>query len=210
LLADTAYGPFWTFSADEIAALKSWVEAGGGMIVLTGYTGNMSADEVRTINSVVTPISGISYNNDQYLASACDTCWCWGNSVPIYGWNTSSEISKGISQVGAMWGYSINAPLGATIAATEENKNAAVSVEVGKGRVFAFADEWVIYTNQWRDGDAAPGDAADQYNVCYDMDKQQFNNAENYFQIPQFWYNVIKWVAPPNDCFIIDDPVIIV
>lgn len=210
LLADTAYGPFWTFADDEIGALKMWVEAGGGLITLTGYTGNDSAKEVATVNSLLTPVSGISYNNDQYLASACDTCWCWGNSVPIYGWDPTNEISRGISQVGALWGYSVNAPVGAVVVAAEAGKNAAVSMEVGDGRVFAFADEWVIFTNQWRDGDTTPGDNPDQYNVCYDMDKQVFKNAENYFQIPQFWYNVIKWVAPPNDCFVIHDPVIIV
>ena len=96
--------------------------------------------------------------------------------------------------------------------ATEAGKNAAVAVQVGNGRVFAFCDEWVLYNEQWRDGETnpTPGDAADEYNICYDMDNQIFLNAENYFQIPQFWYNVIKWVAPPNDCFIIDDPAIIV
>ena len=88
--------------------------------------------------------------------------------------------------------------------------NAAVAVEVGEGRVFAFCDEWVIYTAQWRDGDTTPGEDAAEYNVCYDMENEIFLNAENYFQIPQFWYNVIKWVAPPNDCFIINDPVIVV
>jgi hypothetical protein len=210
LLADTANGPFWTYTGDEIAALRTWIEGGGGMITLTGYNGNMSAEEVATINGLLKPVTGISYNNDRYLAEACDTCWCWGNSVPIYGWNRNHEISKNISQVGALWGYSINAPEGAVVVATEGGRNAAVAMELGKGRVFAFADEWVIFTNQWRDGDTTPGGAADQYNVCYDMEEQQFNNAENYFQIPQFWYNVIGWVAPPNDCFIIEDPGVIV
>jgi hypothetical protein len=157
-------------------------------------------------------VTGISYNNDEYLASACDTCWCWGNSVPIYGWNPDHEISKNISQVGAFWGYSINAPPGAVVVATEGGKNAAVAMEIGAGRVFAFADEWVIFTNQWRDSatNPNPGGNPDENNVCYDMEKQQYNNAESYFQIPQFWYNVIKWVAPPNDCFVLMDPQIVV
>jgi hypothetical protein len=210
LLADSAYGPFWTYSDDELKALRSWVERGGGMITLTGYSGNMSTDEVATINSVLTPVSGISYNNDRYLADGCDTCWCWGNTVPIYGWNQEHEIAQNIDQVGAMWGYSINAPEGATVVASEAGRNAAVAMEIGKGKVFAFADEWVIFTNQWRDGETTPGGAADQYNVCYDMEKEQFNNAENYFQIPQFWYNVIKWVAPPNNCFVLQDPDLVV
>ncbi len=212
LLGDTAYGPFWTYSSSEIDALREWVEAGGGLISLTGYNGNASAEEVAAVNGLIQPVTGISYNNDRYLADtgACNTCWCWGNSVPIYGWDPAHEISKDISQVGALWGYSINAPDDATIVATEAGKNAAVAREIGQGRVFVFADEWVIFTNQWRDGDTTPGNSADENNVCYDMEKQQFNNAENYFQIPQFWYNVIKWVAPPNDCFIIHDPVIVV
>lgn len=216
LLADTANGPFWTYSTDELNALRRWIENGGGLISLTGYNGKQADSEVSTINAVLSPVTGITHNNDIFLGTAaseaCAECWCWGNSVPIYGWNRDHEISQNVQQVGAFWGYSVNAPEGSVVVATEAGKNAAVAKEIGAGRVFVFADEWVIFSNQWRDGvsNPAPGGNPDASNQCYDVEKQQYNNAENYFQIPQFWYNVIKWVAPPNDCFVIQDPQIVV
>ena len=213
-----------------MAALKAWVEAGNGMVTLTGFIGYGADAEVATINSLLEPVSGISYNVDKYLDSRggpCgdwlmpdqekeDPCYCWGNTVPVYGWNAAHDISREISQVPIMFGYSINAPAGAVVVATQDSgpdavtQNAGVAMEVGKGKVFAWADEWVIFTKQWRDGDTTPGGADTEYNECYDPEKEQYKNAENYFQIPQFWYNVIGWVAPPNDCFVIDDPVIVI
>ena len=110
----------------------------------------------------------------------------------------------------------ISAERAATVIATQDGgnlattENAAVGMEVGEGKVFAWADEWLIFNRQWRDGDETPGGEDTEYNECYDPEKEQYKNAENYFQIPQFWYNVIKWVAPPNDCFIIEDPGVVV
>ena len=37
---DSNNGPWWTFSADEVAAFRAWVENGGGVITLAGYSGN--------------------------------------------------------------------------------------------------------------------------------------------------------------------------
>src|SRR5512133_2634952 len=37
LSEDSDNGPWWTFSADEIAVFRSWVENGGGVIALSGY-----------------------------------------------------------------------------------------------------------------------------------------------------------------------------
>jgi hypothetical protein len=198
-LADGVNGPFWTFTQAEVDALTAWVKAGGGLISLTGYTG--STDEVTPENQLLA-LAGISYNMDDILGNcpSGDNCYCWGSSVPLGGWQASSPISANIKQVGAFHGRSINAGSAATVVCTDGTTKYAVSQQVAKGRVFVFCDEWVTYTSQW-DGTGAP--VTNPSDPCYMMDANQV------FQVAQFWYNVIKWVAPNSACFDINDPTIV-
>ena len=39
---------YWTFSADEIQALDTWVKAGGGLITLSGYASARSQNTFRS------------------------------------------------------------------------------------------------------------------------------------------------------------------
>jgi hypothetical protein len=213
--SDGVSGPFWSYGADESAALKSWLEAGGGMITVTGFNGDMTAQEVGAMNTILEPATGMSYNNDKYLAEPDlpQNNYCWENSVPIEGWNTDHDISREIKRIAAFWGSSINAPDNAVVVATQPSQtgltdNAVVSVEISKGRALAIADEWPLFTNVWRPGTNQQTEA-NIYDPCYDTDEEQWNYADVYFQHPQFWYNVIEWTAPENECFTIDEPVII-
>lgn len=210
-LGDSNAGPYWTFSTDEVAALQDWVENfGGGIISLTGYGAN--AEEVNPLNQLLA-FSGISYNKDDILASCPDNlCYCWNNDVPITGWSTTHPAALDIVQVGGFHGRSIN-PGDADVIATSGGIVYAAGKQVGKGKVFAFADEWVIYSNQWLnqvDHSNIPQDQW-QYNPCYDTVKQQWRDSANVFQVPQFWYNVVKWVSPPSECdfTITDDRIIL-
>ena len=76
----------------------------------------------------------------------------------------------------------------------------AAHKEVGKGKVFVFADEWVTYTSQW--GAPLPQNL-NSGDMCY------MKGANAVFQVPQFWYNAIKFVAPRPACFMISDPGVI-
>ena len=72
------------------------------------------------------------------------------------------------------------------------------------GRVFLFADEWVTYTSQW-DGTGADTCATDPaHNLCAGR------LAPQYYQVPQFWYNAIKWASGDRECFDFDADVPIV
>lgn len=192
-------GPFWQFGADEVDALSKWVEAGGGLITLTGYSGN--TQEVVPTNQLL-KFANISYNTDDDL-STCGppvmNCYCVGNSVPLTGWVAADPISANITAVGAFHGHPITAPDATTVAAGAGTKF-AVSKAVGKGKVFVFGDEWVTYTSQW--GQPLPQNV-DPNNSCHDL------GPDKVYQVPQFWYNAIKWVAPANTCFVINDPAII-
>lgn len=209
-LGDSNAGPYWTFSADEVAAVQDWVENfGGGIISLTGYGAN--SDEVNPLNQLLA-FSGISYNKDDILTTCSDNlCYCWGNDVPIGGWSATHPAAQNITQVGGFHGRSIN-PADADVISTDGTIVYAAGKQMGKGKVFVFADEWVIYTNQWlnqADHSNIP-QAQWQYDPCYDNTKQQWRDAANVFQVPQFWYDVVKWASPPSECdFTITDPRII-
>jgi len=191
-------GPFWQFGADEIDALTKWVEAGGGLIALTGYSGN--TQEVVPSNALL-KFSNISYNTDDVL-STCGPpvmdCYCVGNSVPLTSWVAGNPIAANITAVGVFHGRTINAPDATTVSAMGNSKY-AVSKAVGKGKVFVFGDEWVTYTSQW--GQPLPQNIAP--GTCQGV------GPDKVYQVPQFWYNAIKWVAPPNMCFDISDPAIV-
>jgi hypothetical protein len=205
-MEDKDFGPFWKFDAAEAAALADWVKAGGGLISLTGY--EEDGAEVQPVNQLLS-FSGISYNQDNILNMCLGTvpCSCWGNSVQAVGWNAASPISANVKQVGAWRGRSINAGTGQVVAKDREY-NIAVTKEVGKGKVFVYADEWVTFTTQWLATDQMQ--AIDMNSNCYDPVKMEMMTSDKVFQIPQFWYNAIRWVSPPTQCdFTIDNPAIV-
>ena len=81
---------------------------------------------------------------------------------------------------------------------------AGATKQMDMGRVFMFADEWVTYTSQW-DGTGADTCAMDPaHNFCTNR------LAPQYYQVPQFWYNAIKWASGDRECFDFDADVPIV
>ncbi|MDI1448424.1 hypothetical protein [Polyangium sp. 6x1] len=203
-LEDGEYGPFWKFSPEEIDAVKSWVSNGGGLITLTGYGGD--AGEVDPTNELLA-FAGASYNKDDILGNCPGgvPCYCWGNSVPMAQFSPESPISANIKQVGAFHGRSINSS-GGVVVAGEGGTKFGVAIEVDKGRVFVFADEWVTYSSQWL---GAPQQPPNPNDPCYDNAAGYWKTADKVFQVPQFWFNAIKWVSTQVTCFDIEDPGII-
>src|SRR5690606_20010925 len=102
-------------------------------------------------------------------------------------------------------------PADATTIATDPVSGeviAAAKQVDGAGRVFAWGDEWAIFANQW---ESEPANLQmDEYNVCYepesgtagadDYEPAFLHTVASLYQTKQFWYNVINWVAPPNEC----------
>ena len=203
---DSNTGPFWTFDSSEVAAVQDWVESkGGGLITLTGYSGD--GREVNAPNQLIA-FSGISYNMDGVYAPYLDwrVCGC-AHSNPLSDWNRTdpviANLSNNITWVGLDNGRSINAPADAHVAATVAGpKNALVGKLVGKGRVLVYADEWITYTTQWN----GQGNPSENDRNCVGF------LPEDDYQTAQFWFNMIKWSQPTATCFKIVDvqqPVII-
>lgn len=227
----------WTFSAAEKAAVEKWVrEVGGGIVSLTGF---MSNDAEPAATSQLIEFSGIRYqtpkaaeNGQQkpvyYQDGTVDlkNCLAWTGSseaiitTPIKFQSlggTMTKLTYEVDYVGAYIGWAVNAPSGATVVAKDpvSGSNIAVAYEVdGKGRIFAFGDEWVVFANQWEPSGNPNNRQQDQYNPCWHAATGTtdgfFHSVKTLYQTKQFWYDAINWVAPPNECnFIVNDPEVI-
>lgn len=140
-------------------------------------------------------------------------------SVPIIPQTDTLEtITFAVNYVGAFIGWGVNGPAGSTVIATDpmSGQNMAVAHEVdGTGRIFAFGDEWIIFRNQWEERGTPHDQNQNEHNICYEMPNGEhngfFHSVQTLYQTKQFWYNIINWVAPPNECnFVVDDPDVII
>ena len=69
LSQDSNTGPWWRFSADEVAAFRAWVENGGGVITLAGYSGDPG--EIAPLNQLI-GFSGVTYSTDGTWGTCAD------------------------------------------------------------------------------------------------------------------------------------------
>jgi hypothetical protein len=211
-------GAPWQFSAAEVSALEDWVKAGGGIISLSGYQCNGQGCTIydTTATNQLLSFTDIQYNADDVLdpsQTSCQDCYCWGGSLPLGGpvagtgigtWDQSSPIGAHVTDVGAYSGRSIKSTT-ASVDCTDGTHDYSVHEQIGQGHVVAFTDEWITYSGEWL-GTASclqPGMFTDPNNPCYQR------SAAQVFQIPQFWYNAIKYAASSVTCFTISSPGII-
>lgn len=127
-----------TYSTSEVQALARWVQNGGGLMTLMGYSENV---EISNVNLLLAPF-GLSYGSEQILQKS------GSSTVPVTHWATH-PISEGISRIGVDNGYPVN---GGTVIAWEPNQGAwdVASVALsGSGHVFAWCDEWITYDSEW-------------------------------------------------------------
>jgi hypothetical protein len=190
-------GPYWSFSAGEAAAFEDWVHAGGGVVALTGY--GAQAREVEPTNQLLA-FTGMSFNTDDALGTCPDNCcYCAGSSVPVLGWHADHPIAANITAVGAFHGRTIS-PGGGALVASEGTAVYGATQAIGAGRVFLFFDEWVTYSSQWTQAAGAGGftpdaSCSDPNNVC------NGRTPTAGYQVPQFWYNALKWASGDDACF---------
>jgi hypothetical protein len=205
-LEDSEYIGFWSYSQAEINTLAEWVRAGNGLIVLTGY--GSVADEVNPDNQLLS-FAGITYGKtDTFTACPDNYCYCTDSSIPFAGWQSRSFICANMiasngqpGEVGVFHGRSITCKDTAEgpcqiVATDPQGGIVGVGKTIGKGRVFVWGDEWVTYTSQWGGTNSHGADC-------------NGHTASEIYDVPQFWYNVIRWVLPDASCFNIADPIVV-
>jgi hypothetical protein len=221
-------GTPWVFSTAEVTSLQNWVNAGGGLIVLTGYNCDLNnctiQDTVATnqllawtdlqLNNDDTLDGNKSPNNSGLGGEGGGTCW--GTAVPLGAaeppavtysvgtWSATSPIAKYVTEVGAFSGRSIkvNNSSKVTVDATDGTLVYSAHESIGKGQVIVYGDEWITYTGEWT-GSASCITPSN----CMNPPRL----ASNVFQISQFWYNAIKLAGSAVACtFHINGPGIMV
>ena len=189
---------YWTFSQDELNALKAWVMAGGGVIFLSGY--DYLTGELGPTNQVLTALTDMSYTEmDTYGTTETGNAeFCLGDSDPVTGWAPAPDaLGANIHDVGAFHGRTIQVGANAKVDCQDNTFGiCAAHEDVGMGHVYVYTDEWVTYTSQWNpnpqpatycavDGSTANGD---------------FPAAQSAYQVPQFWANAISYAAQATMC----------
>jgi hypothetical protein len=229
----------WTFSADEKAAVEAWVRTtGGGIITLTGFT---SMDPEPQMTSQLIEFAGFHYgtpttamNGQQqpvyFKGGTTDlkNCLAWPSSneaiittpepfIPQQG--SMAKLTLALDYVGSFIGWTVTGPANATIVVNDAISHTPIgqALEVdGKGRIFVWGDEWVIFKNQWEKPTGNPYNTnQDANNPCWHPADASgpgyFHSVATLYQSKQFWFNAVNWVAPPNECnFIINDPDVVV
>ena len=215
---DINAGSIWTISQSETDALAKWVQDGGSLITMSGYSAN--SNEVQPLNQLLggsNKWSGISYNTDDIFGTCPDNmCYCTDSSIPFDGWQSdyadNDKLTHNLKKVGVFHGRSINCSGSdcQIFAKDPSGTKIGVAKVVGKGRIVAWADEWVTYTSQW-------GIQTSQWDTnvqCTGGDDGSHTDAQREphtakltYSIPQFWYDVFSWSSPDMQwCFTINVP----
>jgi hypothetical protein len=133
-----------TFAEDEIAALERWVDAGGGVFALSGYT----ADDNAEVNALLAPL-GVQFGTRLLIVNPLANA-----SWPVETW-LAHPVSEGVTRVGVVSAYEVLGD-GELIAQGNDVIAGAVAVMRGRahgaGRVLAWGDEWITFDSEWSEG----------------------------------------------------------
>jgi hypothetical protein len=226
-------GAAWVFSSDEITALQTWVNNGGGVIALDGYQGTdpSMVFDITATNQLLS-WTDMQFNKDVQLGNATGDDYCWGGAVPLGGpvssapagtqaataqamtpsfgtWSQATgSIGLHVNSLGVLDTRSINITNPSNVAVDIQWTDAtgthvgAAHESIGKGHVVFYGDEWITYTGEWTGSSTCQTEAFDSgYDPCF------MSSADKVFQIPQFWYNAIKYAGSAVQCtFKINSP----
>jgi hypothetical protein len=133
------------FSSEEKAALLDWLsERGGGLFTLAGYTAD-SNDASPTAELLATV--GLGYELSSVPSQGvigqglAPPVWLDGIVAPEH------PTVQGVQEIGVYYGYPVTGD--GTVILRAEGYDLAMAKQVGAGRVFAFADEWITQDQTW-------------------------------------------------------------
>ena len=126
------------YTDEEAALLTAWVTAGGGLMVLTGYSGGGGDFYANTLLEDI----GLEYNVSGGLLSGPVTTF---NPHPVTGGLTSVTFSGGwvVGEVAGVTGGTN------TVVASIGAYTVGIVQQRGLGRVFVWGDEWITFDSEW-------------------------------------------------------------
>jgi hypothetical protein len=133
------------YSAAELEAFRQWIETGGGVISLAGYTAN--ANDMLPTVQLLAP-TGLSY---QYQGLGAGVLGVVTNGPPpviVHGILVPDHPTMtGIKALGVFNAYPVTGD--GTVIVREGMYNLAMAKDLGGGHVYAFADEWITQDALW-------------------------------------------------------------
>jgi hypothetical protein len=130
------------FMPAEVEAVNQWVQAGGGLMTLTGYTAN-EQDAQPTVQLLQPSGLGYAYQGrgPGILGTGAPPVISTGIVDPM------SPIVEGITAIGVYNAYPVTGD--GQVIFREGTNDLAQAKTVGEGRVFAFSDEWITQDCLW-------------------------------------------------------------
>jgi hypothetical protein len=126
-----------TYTAEEGLALRAWIEAGGGVMMMNGYSPDPQI-AVAPYNVVLADM-GLEFHGP--LLNDVVTQW------------TDHPVGAGLTAVNFIGGYWIRAladmPDAAAPIASMGGDTVAIAHTRGAGRMVIWGDEWIKYDSEW-------------------------------------------------------------
>ena len=128
-----------SYTPQEAEAVRTWVEAGAGLMTMTGHINNQAT--IDRSNSFITPL-GLEYNGSKGFFDGPVTQFA------------PHPITQGLTSLTFLGGLYIDVTpdmigVNTTIMTLPQGPVGVVQERV-KGRVFVFGDEWVEFDSQWQ------------------------------------------------------------
>lgn len=128
-----------TYQPEEAEAVRLWVEAGAGLMTMTGHTNNQVT--IDRSNSFIAPL-GLKYNGSKGFFNGPITQFA------------PHPITEGLTSITFLGGLYIDVTpddVGTnTTIMTLPQGPVGVAQERLEGRVFVFGDEWVEFDSEWQ------------------------------------------------------------
>ncbi len=124
------------FSSSEALVLREFVERGNGLLALTAYGG--SAGEAMDFSTLM----------DATATSAVDAplTSTFHGTVTMFD---PHPITAGLTGLPFDGGYELQLPATGTSLARLQGSVVAGAIEVGRGRIVVWADDWVMFDSEW-------------------------------------------------------------
>ncbi len=168
-------GQYPGIGSDEASMLAAWVQAGGGVMTMAGYSDR--DQEIINTNTLLSPF-GLEYNTK---CAGCAGAGVLGGGTPpvkVTGWSANHPIGAGLTMAGVNYAYPVKGDGDIVLNARPVSGGSpyvmAQAKQVTHGRVFAWGDEWITYDVTWKE------------------------NPE--LQLQRLWLNIVKWLSPANEC----------
>jgi hypothetical protein len=133
------------FSNDELSAFSQWIQGGGGVMSLAGYSAN--PNDMQATVQLLAP-TGMGYDLSVGGAGVLGMVMNGPPPVIVHGITAPDHPTvEGIKALGVFNAYPVTGD--GQVIVREGNYTLAEAKEIGGGHVFVFADEWITQDVLW-------------------------------------------------------------